>query len=450
MPVLRRGRTLLAVRSFDAGEPLGAEGSVSGSFALSAGESALLCLISVENEPLPLPLREEVEARFESTCGGWRRWSGNASYEGDYREAVVRSALALKLLVYAPTGAVAAAPTTSLPERIGGDKNYDYRFAWVRDTAFVLDALTRLGYREQVHGSLSWLLAATNRSHPRLQPMYTLAGDVPDGDEEELPLAGYRGSQPVRRGNRAAGQRQLGTYGDLLETIGLYVENGNALDAETSRRVCEIADFVCSIWHEQDSGIWELPEERHYTSSKIACWAALERALELAHDGHIEGDTDRWRRQAESVRTFVQEECWSPGRGAYVFYAGTEKLDAAVLRVARWSIFEPDRLESTIEAIREELGEGPLLYRYSGMRGQEGAFLACSFWLVEALVHLGRVQEASSLMAELVTLGNEVGLFSEQIDPETRELLGNFPQALTHLALINAAHALEEVRHESS
>ncbi len=449
VPVLRDGRTLLSVRSFGAGDPIPADGAVAGSCTLAEGGSALLCLISVDGEPLPLPERDEIEARFEGTCGAWRRWADAAVYQGEHRETVVRSALALKLLIYEPSSAVAAAPTTSLPERVGGDKNYDYRYAWVRDAAFTLEALIRLGYREQVHASLSWLLDATKSSHPRLRPMYTLSGSVPD-DEVELLLAGYRGSQPVRSGNRAARQRQLGAYGDLMETIALYVRGGNALDGETAVRVRELADVVCASWRNEDSGMWELPEERHYTISKVGCRAALELAVRLADDGHLEGDTDRWRHEAEAIRSFVEEECWSESRGAYALYAGSHDLDAAILRAASWHVFDRDRLAATVEAIREELGEGPLLYRYSGMREREGAFLACSFWLVGVLVQLDRVDEASSLLTELLQLGNDLGLYSEQIDPQTGELLGNFPQGLTHLALIGAAHELEEARSETT
>ncbi len=449
IPMLRNGRTVLAVRSFGAGEPVPSGDAVAGECTLKKGERGLVCLISVDKEPVPLPERDEIEIRLGGTCEAWQRWVNGATYAGKHREAVLRSALALKLLIYAPSGAVAAAPTTSLPERIGGSRNYDYRFAWVRDAAFTLDALINLGYREQAHGSLSWLLEATNRSHPRLQPMYTLSGDVPE-DECELPLAGYRGSQPVQLGNRAARQRQLGAYGELLETVALYVQEGCILDDETSVRIAEIADFVCTIWRNEDCGMWELPDEQHYTVSKIACWSALQRALELATNGQIEGDTDRWRREQEEIRRFVDERCWSESRSAYTFYAGTEDLDAALLRFSHSHFFEPERFASTVEAIREELAEGPLLYRYSGMRGQEGAFLACSFWLVGALTKLERLDEAEALLDELIELGNDVGLYSEEMDPGSRELLGNFPQGLTHLALINAACELKEARNGTS
>ena len=449
VPVLVDGRTVLAVRSFGAGEPVATDDEVAGRCTVHAGDSAVLCLLSVDNEPIPLPPREEIEIRIDGTCDAWRRWADGACYDGPYRAAVMRSALALKLLIYSPSGAMAAAPTTSLPEKIGGDRNYDYRYAWVRDATFALDALMELGYREQAHDSLSWLLDATRRSHPRLQPMYSLSGDVPP-EQEELPLAGYRGSRPVLRGNRAARQIQLGAYGELLETIALYVGQGNALDRETAVRAREIVDFTCEIWRNEDSGMWELPEERHYTVSKIACWSALERALELAGGGHVDGDCERWRAEQAALRAFVDERCWSESRRAYTFYAGTDDLDASLLRFSHSRFFERERLASTVEAIREELAAGPLLYRYSGMCGQEGAFLACSFWLVGALANLGRVDEASALFDELVECANDVGLYSEEMDPGSGELLGNFPQGLTHLALIDAACDLEDARKETS
>ncbi|MGE5272730.1 MAG: glycoside hydrolase family 15 protein [Verrucomicrobiota bacterium] len=449
VPVLVDGRTILAVRSFGAGEPVATDDEVAGRCTIRAGDSAMLCLLSVDNEPIPLPPRDEIETRIDGTCEAWRRWADGARYEGPHRTAVVRSALVLKLLIYAPSGAMAAAPTTSLPEKIGGGRNYDYRYAWVRDASFALDALMELGYREQAHDSLSWLLDATRRSHPRLQPMYSLSGDVLP-EQEELPLAGYRGSRPVLRGNRAAHQIQLGAYGELLETIALYVEQGNALDRETAVRVREIVDLTCEIWRNEDSGMWELPEERHYTVSKIACWCAIERALQLAGGGQVDGDRDRWRAEQEAIRTFVDERCWSDSRCAYAFYAGTDDLDASLLRFSRSLFFERERLASTVDAIRDELAEGPLLYRYSGMRGQEGAFLACSFWLVGALATLGRVDEAEALFGELLERANDVGLYSEEMDPESGEMLGNFPQGLTHLAVIDAAYDLEEARNGTS
>jgi GH15 family glucan-1,4-alpha-glucosidase len=330
-----------------------------------------------------------------------------------------------------------------LPERLGGDRNYDYRFSWVRDASFSLDAFAALGFREQLHGSLSWLLGASEASHPRIDVFYAVDGSVPPG-ARELDLHGYRGSAPVTVGNDAAGQLQLGSYGDLLDTVWTYVDHGNALDRETATRMCETADFLCRIWRHGDSGIWELADEaRHYTTSKIGCWVALDRALRMADCGEIDdAGVDRWRREAGAVREFVETRCWSSERRSYRFHAEADALDASVLLAARMGYADPagDRLQGTIAAIRDELGAGgPLLYRYSGQQDEEGAFLACSFWLIEALALSGRVDAAAAEMDAMLARANDVGLFSEEIDPTTGELLGNFPQGLTHLALINAA-----------
>jgi GH15 family glucan-1,4-alpha-glucosidase len=345
-----------------------------------------------------------------------------------------------------------AAGTTSLPEKIGADRNYDYRFTWVRDASFALDALTMLGLREQVHASLAWLLEAVGRTQPHITPLYALEGQVPRG-VAELALDGYRGSRPVRRGNEAGAQLQLGCYGDLLETIDLYVRHGNRLDPDSGRRIAESADLLCEIWRNDDSGIWELPDLRPYTISKMAAWVALDRAIHLAQQGQIpEEGAERWRREAERVRAYVEERCYSEERQTYLFYADSEELDAGTLLAARNGFTDPkgERMRGTIDALRAELGAGgPLLYRYSGQQGEEGAFLACSFWLVEALARAGRTDEARETMDALLDLGNDVGLYSEQIDPESHELLGNFPQGLTHLALINAAAIVAEQEEEN-
>jgi GH15 family glucan-1,4-alpha-glucosidase len=441
----RAGRRVLVFRTWDTAEAQHTATTIEGELETSRKSNALLVCVIVENEPIPLPPREEIETRFDRTVDAWERWANFHDWNGAFQEAVERSTLALKLLINSETGAMAAAPTTSLPEKIGGDANWDYRFAWVRDTAFTLDALGNLGYREQVHASLAWLLAATEASHPRLGPFYTLDGKVSD-NVECLELEGYRGSRPVRSGNGASGQVQLGSYGDLLETIWLYVRNGNLIDEHTAIRVAEVADHVCRIWENDDSGIWELDDLRPYTQSKINCWLALDRAIRLHERGDAPGrEVARWRETRDAIRRFVDEHCWSDAKQSYTFYAGTDDLDAAVLLAARCGFLEDGdpRLGPTIDAIRRELGAGgPLLYRYSGQRSKEGAFLACSFWLVSALVTDERIDDARQTMEELLALSNDVGLYAEEIDPETKEFLGNFPQGLTHLALINAAAAI--------
>jgi GH15 family glucan-1,4-alpha-glucosidase len=446
-PVAAGADVLVAVNAWDAGEPGVADGRIGSSFETSAGSRALLALAAVGAGPVPIPRRDEVERRIDGTCAGWRRWLDNWDYDGPWADAVARSALALRLLVHTPDGAIAAAPTTSLPERIGGDRNYDYRYAWVRDSAFTVDALIVLGLRPLVQEAFSWLLRAVAQTEPDLRPFYALDGTIPER-LEELPLRGYRDSRPVRYGNAATSQLQLGSWGDLLETADLYVRDGNEFDDETGRRLANAVDRLCVIWRDEDSGIWELPDLRHYTISKLSCWTAFDRALALAEKGQLPGDhAARWREEREAVREFVETRCFSEARGSYSFYAGSEELDASVLRAARMGFADPagERMAGTIAAVREELGAGgPLLYRYSGQAGEEGAFLACSFWLAEALARAGRVDEARATIEELLPLANDLGLYSEELDPETHELLGNFPQGLTHLALVTAAGAVAD------
>ncbi len=447
------GTQLMALQAWDAGEPAHSAGQIAGEFELAEECSALLVCVFVDSEPLPLPPRPEIEVRLDRTAEAWRRWIDFHTYRGPWREAVTRSLLALKLLIQAETGAVAAAGTTSLPERLGGDRNYDYRYSWVRDSALTLDALGAAGYREQVHASLSWLLDATEPTDPRLEPFYTLDRRVSEG-ETHLDLAGYRGSRPVRKGNSASGQLQLDCYGDLVETIELYVRHGNRLDPQASRRVVDIADHVCRMWRHEDSSIWELSDLRHYTLSKIKCWVALDRAIALARAGHVpDGRVEAWLGEAQRIRAWIDANCWSERRRSYAFHAGTDDLDAAVLLAARVGYLDghDPRLHATIDAVRGELGAGgPLLYRYTGQDRHEGAFVACSFWLVEALARTGRLDEARRTMNELLALSNDVGLFSEEIDPASGAFLGNFPQGLSHLALVNAAHAVAAAENDEA
>ncbi|HYX75810.1 MAG TPA: glycoside hydrolase family 15 protein, partial [Gaiellaceae bacterium] len=438
---------ILAVYPFDAGEPYHTDDEITGSFELGAGERALLVLRATHHEPIPVARRDWAERRLHDTASDWDRWLADAGVEGEWNAEVRRSALALRALTYVPTGAIVAAPTTSLPERIGGERNYDYRYAWVRDTAFTLDALINLGLLVQVHASFAWLLRAIERTEPDLHVFYDLDGDMTSNDEE-LELDGYRGSGPVRRGNAAASQLQLGCYGDLFETAELYVREGNALDEHTAARLADILDHLMTIWRREDSGIWELPELEQYTISKIAVWAAFDRALRLVERGQLPRERAKgWREAAKEVREFVERECWSEPRGCYMMFPGSARLDASILRVSRMGFIDVtgERFSTIIDAIRSELDAGDgLLYRYSGQQRVEGAFVACSFWLVEALARAGRVDEARRTMRQAIGHANDVGLFSEEIDPETGAFLGNFPQGLSHLALVNAAAAIRD------
>ena len=448
-PVATDGRQALALSSWGAGEPALDASSISGEFVSKQGDAALLVLSGAHQEPLVLPSRSDAELRLKATVAFWRSWAADRAYAGGARDAVIRSALALKLLIYAPSGAIAAAPTASLPEEIGGERNWDYRFCWVRDSAFTLEALMQLGCPREADAFFWWLLQASQRTHPNLRVLYRLDG----GDktpETDLELSGYRDSQPVRVGNGAVDQRQLDIYGDLMQTAWLYGRASNGLDRETGRRLAETADLVCEIWRLPDAGIWEVRSEpRHFTHSKMMCWVALDRAARMAEAGWLpRGQAGKWRAEARRIGDFVEARCWSDELGSYVRSAESRELDASVLLGALMNYRGPHdpQMTATIDAVRRELGHGSLLYRYSGedgLRGGEGAFLCCSFFLVDALARAGRVDAAAEAMEGLIGLANDVGLYAEQVDAQTGAFLGNMPQGLVHLSLISAAVSLD-------
>jgi pentatricopeptide repeat protein len=430
----------IAVLSYDAGRPKRDGADLHGEFTLEQNDTALLAALYFNDEPWAAVPRAELDERLDRTRHYWQTYTREVPYDGPWQEAVRRSVLAQRILTYQPTGAIAAAATTSLPEKIGGDRNWDYRFSWVRDTSLALESLLAVRLTVECHRSFTWVRRAISHTSPKLQPMYALDGS-PDLPREDVDFSGWRGTTPVRVGNDAQDQLQLGGYNDVIDAAYRYCVAGHQLDDKTAKRCAEIADTLCVIWHEDDAGIWEI-EPRPYTQSKIAAWSGLTHALELADLGKLPDDhAKRWESARTDIGTWIEENCWSTKQKAYAFWAGSDELDASILLAPRmgYTSFDDDRFASTVKAITRRLAEGPFLYRTTTLKGKEGCFLACSFWLVDALARGGRLDEARELMDELLAAGNEVGLYSEEIDPRDRSFLGNFPQALTHLSLILAA-----------
>jgi GH15 family glucan-1,4-alpha-glucosidase len=443
------GTGLLVLRT-DIPLQLESDGVAWGRTRLSAGSTAYASLIFASDGPAVLPpLGEWSRAALERTVGWWRGWVSQIQYDGPRRESVIRSALALKLMVYAPSGAVVAAPTTSLPERIGGPLNWDYRFCWLRDASLTVRALLGLGYPDEAHAFTCWLLQATRLTQPELRVLYDVHGNQPPPERILNRLSGYRGSRPVRIGNAAMVQRQLDVYGEVIDAVTHFVREGGTLDRDSERLLCALGEYVCRHWDDPDEGIWEPRSgQRHNTHSRVLCWTALDRLLHLHVQDHL-GDAplEKFLQNRDAIRRQVETRAWNPELQSYVARLDGDELDATLLLLA-WYGFEPadsERMRSTYQMIQARLAAGDgLLYRYhTGDSPGEGAFGICCFWVVEYLaLGGGTAEEARELFERLCDYANDVGLFGEEIDPITGAALGNFPQAFTHVGLINAALSL--------
>mgnify|MGYP001238895947 CR=1 FL=1 len=424
-------------------------GTLTATVELRPGDRFDLALAHSPEAPADLPVLDDLDTIQRLTEQFWRNWSSVCRYDGPYREAVLRSALALKLLTYAPSGAIIAAPTTSLPEAIGGPRNWDYRYCWLRDAAFTIRALLRLGYRAEAQAFAAWLLYATRVTHPRLQALYTLYGGASIPERIVGHLEGYRGSAPVRVGNAAAGQFQLDIYGEVIDALALYRRAGGTFDRDARRLLRGMARVILERWHEPDDGIWEVRSGRaHHVHSKIMAWVGLERMIELARTTPLRLRIDALARTRDAIRAWVLEHGYNPELGAFTRTPGRE-LDASLLVIPLVGFLGPEdsRVAETVDAIQRHLARDELVYRYlgpDGLPGGEGAFVICSFWLIEALAHLGRLDQAHELFQRMLRRRNDLGLLAEEIDPETGEQRGNFPQAFSHVGLINAALTLAE------
>jgi GH15 family glucan-1,4-alpha-glucosidase len=400
-------------------------------------------------EPPPLP---EPEQSLEATEDFWREWVEHCTYHGPYREAVIRSLITLKALTYAPTGGIVAAPTTSLPEDIGGLRNWDYRYTWLRDAAITLSSLLRTGYREEARAWREWLLRAVAGDPENLQIMYGIAGERELGEAELDWLPGYENSAPVRVGNGAAHQLQLDVYGEVTEALHLAHMTGLARNDYASLLQLKLIRYLEKHWQERDEGIWEVRgPRRHFVHSKVMAWVAVDRTIKLIESGDADGPLEEWKQLRDDIHRDVCEKGYDKERNTFTQSYGSKELDASLLLIPQTGFLPPDdkRVIGTIEAIQRELSTADgFILRYptegehagvDGLPGDEGAFLACSFWMADDLAMIGRVDEARKLFEKLLSLRNDLGLLAEEWDPRLKRQVGNFPQAFSHVPLIDTA-----------
>ncbi|UWE09133.1 glycoside hydrolase family 15 protein [Actinacidiphila bryophytorum] len=412
--------------------------------------------ISWEPSHKPQPSLPDPEGSLSATEDFWRAWVAQCTYTGPYREAVVRSLITLKALTYGPTGGIVAAPTTSLPEDIGGVRNWDYRFTWLRDAAITLSSLLRTGYREEAQAWREWLLRAVAGDPENLQIMYGIAGERELGENELHWLPGYEGSTPVRIGNGAAHQLQLDVYGEVTEALHLGHMTGLARNDYASLLQLKLIRYLEKHWNEPDEGIWEVRgPRRHFVHSKVMAWVAVDRTVKLIESGEVDGPVERLKALRDEIHYDVCEKGYDRQRNTFTQSYGSRELDASLLLIPQMGFLPPDdkRVIGTIEAIQRELStEDGFVLRYptssadtsgddnlDGLPGDEGAFLACSFWLADDLAMIGRVEEARRLFEKLLALRNDLGLLAEEWDPRRQRQVGNFPQAFSHVPLIDTA-----------
>ena len=428
---------------------VGADG-ISASASLKKGDALQFSLTYTEESPAILPaLGDRIAQAIERSIAWWTQWADRCKYKGRYREAVIRSALALKLLSYAPSGAVAAAATSSLPEIIGGSLNWDYRYCWLRDSSLTIRALLGLGYFDEADSFLTWLLHSTRLTQPQLRVLYTVFGQSTPRERQLPGLSGYRDSRPVRIGNGARDQLQLDIYGEVVEATAQYAQYLKRFDRMTEKVLIGFGKYVAHNWDRPDEGIWEPRSGRaNHTHSRLMCWTALDRLLALSEKKALDGvPVELFTRERDRIRQQIEARAWNEDLQSYVSTLDGDGLDVTLLRIPWYGFEHADsyRMKQTYKKIWETLSAGPgLLYRY-GRNPHEGAFGICGFWAVEHLaLGGGTLEEAYDMFEQLLKYQNELGLFSEEIDPQTGDALGNFPQAFTHIGLISAALTLEE------
>jgi GH15 family glucan-1,4-alpha-glucosidase len=421
-------------------------------FTVSEGQTVPFSLtwFPASDEP-PRPV--DAVYAIEDTENWWRQWIEQCTYEGDHKEAVVRSLITLKALTYEPTGGIVAAATTSLPETLGGSRNWDYRFCWLRDATLTLESLMRGGFYDEAMAWRDWLLRAIAGDPSQMQIMYGAAGERRLDEWEVEWLPGYEGSSPVRIGNAAAGQFQLDVYGEVMSALYEASRSGDSVELPAWELQRALMSYLSEGWREPDDGIWEVRgPRRHFTHSKVMAWVAIDRAIKTIEECGVEGPIDEWKKVRAEIHEQVCDQGFNIDKGSFTQYYGSDQLDASLLMIPLVGFLpaHDPRVKGTIEAVERELMDGGFVLRYrtaddgdvDGLTGREGAFLACSFWLVDCLYLLGRVDDARSMFDRLLSLRNDLGLLSEEYDAYAGRLVGNFPQAFSHVSLVNSAAKL--------
>jgi GH15 family glucan-1,4-alpha-glucosidase len=427
------------------------ENNASAYFELKAGQRVIFSLSCCDQSPAVIQeLQLTAFGRMSNTIQYWRRWISKCKYNGIYSEDVKRSALTLKLLSHAPSGAIIAAPTTSIPEKIGGGRNWDYRYCWLRDASFTVRVLLKLGFEEEVHAYMNWILHATHLTRPKLQVVYSTYGHARLPEKELHWLSGYKNSLPVRIKNNADDQFQLDVYGEVLDAIYTYSDHVKQFDKNSKNFMIGLGKVICNLWEQPDNGIWEIRSSlMHHTHSKVMCWVGLDRLIKLCKKYRWKGaHIDMFIETAERVRRQVERSGYSERLGSYTRELDGSHLDASALAFSLVGYTDPSspRMTSTIECITTNLSKNKMVYRYNGgdgIAGDEGSFGICNFWLAENLASIGNVERAEEIFNATARCSSPTGLLSEQVDPESGELLGNYPQGFTHIGLINAALAID-------
>ncbi|TDU03560.1 GH15 family glucan-1,4-alpha-glucosidase [Streptomyces sp. 846.5] len=444
------------IRGHSAIRTFGKNFTTFGQFEVNAGDRIPIVLSWLPSHHSSPP-RQDAEKSLQETLRGWQEWASVSKYRGPYRDSVMRSLVVLKALTYEPTGGIVAAATASLPEEIGGERNWDYRFCWLRDSTMTLSALLRSGYVEEASAWREWLLRAIAGDPADLQTMYGVAGERRLTEFTADWLPGYEGSAPVRFGNAAVDQLQLDVYGEVIDTLYLALTAGIPMERHVWALINSFMRFLAEHWSDPDEGLWEVRGgRRHFVHSKVMCWVAFDRAVKMAEMTGMAAPVDRWREVRDAIHLDVCTRGFDQELGSFTQYYGGKELDASTLFVVKTGFLPADdpRVVGTVDAVQKGLDHDGFVLRYStgepqdaqvdGLQGTEGAFLACSFWLADALIAIGRREEGRLLFERVAAISNDLGLISEEWDPKAERQLGNTPQAFTHVALVNTAFALEE------